>query len=492
VKRGWILLSAAISAGAYLATAFARNGDLGLPLDDAWIHQVYARNLGLRGEFSFFAGQPSAGSTSPLWALVLGLSYWLRIDYRIWTFALGIILLAASAWLAGRLANRIAERLNDGTPRASSSIAAIAVMLGEWHLVWASVSGMEVILFVLLELALVESLFANRNPALLGALAGLLTLTRPEGAVLGVLVALGLMAEKLKGDAIASRVGHSMIAGVKFLIPFALLLAPYVAFNLAASGTLLPNTFYAKSEEYLALTNEPLVTRWFSLWLQPLTGAQVLFVPGLFFLAWRLVRKFDVAVLVPLAWVVSLVSLYALRLPVSYQHGRYEMTIIPFVAIYGVIGTQWLTSRLPRLLRRAMIAAAGVLLFAFWLIGAEAYATDVSIIDCEMVATARWSAQNIPTGDRIAVHDIGAQAYFDSHPLIDLAGLVTPDVIPFIRDEARLSAFIREREAVYLIFFPDWYPRLAEDASLTRIFTTGCAVTREQGGQNLGVYRVNR
>ena len=87
---------------------------------------------------------------------------------------------------------------------------------------------------------------------------------------------------------------------------------------------------------------------------------------------------------------------------------------------------------------------------------------------------------------------IGALGYFTRRPLLDLAGLISPEVIPFIRDEARIRTFIRERGAGYAILFPDWYPRLAEDSGLARVFTTGCALTREQGGQNLSVYQVNR
>ena len=60
-------LAAIVSVLGYLGVS-ARGGPLGFPLDDAWIHQTYARNLGLRAEFSFVPGQPSAGSTSPLWS----------------------------------------------------------------------------------------------------------------------------------------------------------------------------------------------------------------------------------------------------------------------------------------------------------------------------------------------------------------------------------------------------------------------------------------
>ena len=505
MRRGWIVVAGVISTGAYLAFALSRNGDFGWPLDDAWIHQVYARNLGLRGEFSFFAGHPSAGSTSPLWALVLSPGYWPGMDYRVWTVALGVLLLGGSAWLAGKIANRVGERLNPGVMAAHTALWTMVLMLGEWHLVWASVSGMEVLLFVFLELALIELFLARANPIVLGALAGLLTLTRPEGAVLGGLVVVGLIAQgwlrvEPSDNASFLRRGRGALGeAAKFLVPLALLIAPYLYFNLAASGTIFPNTFYAKAEEYRALTNEPLVTRWLSLWVQPLTGAQVLLVPGILFLLAHVFRnkeaegwKVDAGLLVPVVWAVSLVTLYALRLPVSYQHGRYEMPVIPFVVIFGVAGTQWLMGRAPRLIRRAVSVAMAVLVLAFWLIGANAYATDVSIINCEMVAAARWSAANIPAGELVAVHDIGAQEFFDSHALLDLAGLVTPDVIPFIRDEARIRTFIRERGAGYAILFPDWYPRLAEDSGLARVFTTGCALTREQGGQNLSVYQVNR
>src|SRR5437660_179133 len=95
-------LAATLSVAAYLGLS-ATGGDLGFPLDDSWIHQTYARNLALRGEFAFIPGQPSAGSTSPLWTLLLAVGYLARINALVWTYALGAALLGLNAWLVYRL-----------------------------------------------------------------------------------------------------------------------------------------------------------------------------------------------------------------------------------------------------------------------------------------------------------------------------------------------------------------------------------------------------
>ncbi len=51
---------------------------IGFPLDDTWIHQTYARNLAMNGEWAFRTGLPSAGSTSPLWSALLALGFLLN------------------------------------------------------------------------------------------------------------------------------------------------------------------------------------------------------------------------------------------------------------------------------------------------------------------------------------------------------------------------------------------------------------------------------
>lgn len=472
-RPGWVfLLLALASAGIYLLVTAAR-GALGFPLDDAWIHQVYARNLGTRFEFAFFPGQPSAGSTSPLWTILLALGYVLRIDSHLWAYLLGIGLFGVSAIFVARIAQQISATSRFAVPSA-------LFFLFEWHLAWSAVSGMEILLFVFLSLILLERFYARERTWMLGLLAGLLVLTRPEGIVLGALVFLGVGLQRRVSD-----LGF-------WIFGFGISVAPYLLFNLATSGAIFPNTFFAKAAEYAILFERaPLIVRWLELLWTPFVGAQVLLVPGLLYITFTLARKRDWLALIPVAWLLLLPLLYAIRLPVMYQHGRYEMPVIPFIVIFGVWGTVALFERFKSwIIRTAWRISIAVTLAIFWLLGGMQYSTDVAIIDCEMVQTARWVAANAPADAIVAAHDIGALGYYYTRPFIDLAGLVSPEVIPFIRDEDRLREYLFARDTNLLIVFPNWYASLTNDPRFVPVFQTDCALTRDAGEKNMVVYKI--
>jgi arabinofuranosyltransferase len=489
-QLAWLIPIAAImGVTAYLAWASA-TGVWGFALDDAWIHQTYARNLVATGQFAFVPGQPSSGSTSPLWTLLIALGYLARIDYKWWTYALGAICLAATALGVWQLT----LRLFPDRPRAAL-VAGIFCAL-EWHLVWAAVSGMETVLFTALAVWLLVAIFNPkseiRNQLLLGLLCGLLVLTRPEGLLL---VGLVLIAQR----GWARRATWTSLAWT--LATMMILLAPWLAFNWRASGTPFPNTFYAKQLEYASiLTTLSLPQRFAQVFSAPFVGAQVLLIPGLVIAAWSLVHrilprripKFDTwPQLAGLVWIVAHLGLYMLRLPVTYQHGRYEIPMIPVVIAFGVGGTamllRWNDAHLwLRVPSRAVMLAIAITQLSFVAIGARAYAADVAIIEGEMVRVARWLDTNTAPSDLIAAHDIGAIGYFSRRPLLDLAGLISPEVIPFIRDESRLGALIRQRGAAYLVTFPAWYPQLVGQAGFDPLFAGNAPGSPE----HLTVYRI--
>jgi hypothetical protein len=227
-------------------------------------------------------------------------------------------------------------------------------------------------------------------------------------------------------------------------------------------------------------------------------GAQVLLLPGVLYAVYGVVRRREWAALLPVAWWLGTLLVYALRLPVGYQHGRYTMPTIPILLLYGAWGTAALlrpdSPRLTvRVVSRSVPAAVALLALVFWARGAVAYRDDLALIEGEMVATAHWLEQHTGSEDLLAVHDIGAVGYLLDRPLLDLAGLVTPEVIPFMTDAERLVEWMVEEGADYAVFFPDFsatYGRLAADPRLEQVHCTGYAPTRALSHENMCVYRV--
>jgi hypothetical protein len=131
--------------------------------------------------------------------------------------------------------------------------------------------------------------------------------------------------------------------------------------------------------------------------------------------------------------------------------------------------------------------ALGAVLFLFVFLGARTYAIDVAFIESEMVVTAKWAEENLQADAVLAVHDIGAMGYFDNHALIDLAGLVSPDVVLFIRDQSRLAEYLDDRDVDYLVTFPEFYRELISQRE--RVFSTNGSYAPALGGENMGVYR---
>ncbi|MFN2133032.1 MAG: hypothetical protein ACK2VD_21075, partial [Anaerolineae bacterium] len=267
--------------------------------------------------------------------------------------------------------------------------------------------------------------------------------------------------------------------------------------------------FYAKQTEYQALLALPFLARLWRVARRPLIGAQALLLPGFVWAAISVLvnrkqRTDDncgppllLVRLLPLTWWAAYTAMYALRMPVDYQYGRYVMPTIPLLLLYGVAGSaRWLRPRSARMhnrvLSRALPIAVICSFLAFLVLGQQAYVNDVGLIDCEMVHVGRWLAAETPVDALVAAHDIGAIGYFGQRPLIDLAGLVTPEVIPVMRDEQRLAEFIIDAGADYLVTFPSWYPWITEQAQFIQVYQSGCALTRQNGGDNMAVYAIKR
>ncbi|MBK9782619.1 MAG: hypothetical protein IPP55_21730 [Anaerolineales bacterium] len=478
-KRDLIILGAStlIAGSIYLLTSYFFFG-VGFPLDESWVHLTFARNLAQHGEWSFRPGIPSAGSTSPLWSALLAIGFLFNLTPYVWTYFLGLSIMWALSVISEVTARRLVKTYITVIPWVGLFI------IVEWHFLWAAMSGMETLLHALIATVILSALMLNsRRYLTLGFLTGLSIWVRPDGlTLLGPLVLAVLFTEKDSQSRMRGVLQVGLGFGALFLF--------YLLFNLLIGGAPMPNTFYARQAEYAAL-QRPLVGRLGELFLKLLVGPSFLLLPGIVMWMVRSIRERSWGSVLALIWSIGYMGLYVFRLPLD-QHERYIIPALPIFFLIGFLAIISFTSgktfgRYQWFMSMLWKASLGIVTLLFIVLGARAYAEEVALTEQEMVTVAKWSALNLPPEAVLAAHDTGALGYFDQHPLIDLAGLASPDVIPFIRDEAQLAAYLDGKNVAYLIVYPDLYEKLPLGREV--VYVTGGTIATKEGYPRMTIYR---
>jgi hypothetical protein len=148
LAAAWTLLLALL----FLWTEVRETGGvISLPLDDAWIHFQYARNLSQGHGFSYNPGQPTPGSTAPLWTVLLGVFGFFGSSPEWFTLA-SLLLSFSFLLLTVFLSYGLTFELTGA--RLPAFLAAIGVAT-TGRLLWAGLAGMETTAFAAVSLAAV-------------------------------------------------------------------------------------------------------------------------------------------------------------------------------------------------------------------------------------------------------------------------------------------------------------------------------------------------
>jgi arabinofuranosyltransferase len=389
--------------------------------DDAYIHMQYAKHLRDGDGLVFNLGERVYGTTSPLWSALLAALGRLGLDLR--TAAVGASLAAALG--ASFLGAHVLARFVPAGPAAL--LAAVAFASDAWFVRWSG-SGMETSLGTFLVLAGFDRYGATRPwgartlaPACWWAAAALV---RPEAALL-----CGLLAVRAALDPgpPAARLRRATLA----LAPAALVGTAWTLVATAYYGTPLPITLAAKSAEYAGLGGAFRIARLMATEFaasRPIESAAVA-IAAILLLARRLAPVDLRAHVVPAGWLLGLPLFYM----ASGVPGvtRYIVPITPLLVAYGwgVIARLWPDRRV---WAGAALAGAAVTAYTFGghvVPQARAFQEGLA---ATFVAQGKWFAANTPPGTRIAIRDIGAFAYHADRPVVDLAGLVTPESVPLM------------------------------------------------------------
>ena len=491
--RWWGIVSGFVTAVCLLLAVLAflkfenlLAGQPGFPLDDTYIHFQLARNLSLGDGMYFNPGEPVSASSAPLWTLTLAALHLLPSDPVIAAKVAGVLLL----WTTGLLTFGLARAVGLRPPWAL--LCSLSVVLTP-RLVWGSLSGMEISLYTTLATGGVwlhaRGISHSRPPFWGTVLFAAAALARPECLVLFPLALVDrwlMSSQKGVREVIRAYGMHVLL--------YACLLAPAVFFNLWTSGRPLPGTFYAKVGDYGvagAVANLDIGQLAKTLLYYPLVQVQELFRLGadnnvllacaaplglaaLLGCGCASERGVRGARLVPLILILFplIRGVVAPFKGPLFQHGRYAAHMVPLLIVVGAIGLRQALALIIRGHRRnsqpAAIMAWGLVLLIYVAgtieYGRE-YGRNVADIDRMHVEMARWIAEHTPTDAVVASHDVGALGYFSRRRVVDTAGLITPEVLDYLRPGASADdgvlEYLREVRPDYLVIMPTWYPRLA-------------------------------
>ena len=480
-----LLLAILPIAGYFFAEAESTGFDIGFPLDDSWIHLQFARNLVTGNGLSFNPGELVTGSTAPLWTALLSVLFLLPMNLVFSTKLLGIGLHLLMVHATGRLAREL------GLSRGASAVAATMTLATYW-LVWSALSGMEIPLFTLLSLwgmilHLRERQDPSRPPLSLGVI-GLSVLARPEGALLLCLAVADRVFAGIKrdeeGTLVFARPPWKAIAiGLGLAV---LAMVPALLFYWWVGGTPLPTTFGAKtSAGRHFLPNQHYLYLVLGIFFKPQPYLTMLAAAGTVMLVKRWGGPKDVGLL-PALWIVGLPLAYSLMTPIGRHllvgnFGRYYFPLFPPLLVVGMIGLIPLARGLGRtwkIGRLRLPIQAILLVLLLWptvstlIKNTQLYTRNVRNVRSSDVEMGLWVRDNLPPNAVLAVQDIGAIKFFGPQRIIDLVGLVSPDIQGYIAEaanpqdplgQAGVERYLEEKKPDFIIAYPAWHPAITSD-----------------------------
>jgi arabinofuranosyltransferase len=419
----------AVCALAGFAALMARVLSGAHPIDDAYITFRYARNLAEGLGLVYNPTEWVLGTTTPLWAIVLAAGY--RLGFT--------DLPTLATWLAalcdaGSAAMLVLLGLRMGWPLLGAALVGLAWALNPMSVAFAT-GGMESSLFAFWTLGVLTLSARGTRPSVVGGLAGVSVLIRPEGILL-VAVVIGWTWWTHRGEALA--------AAFAAVAPLAL--TGFILFVLY--GSPLPHSIAAKQVAYrpawplenaLALLVQAGLPGWstYLLAVLPAAAGVVLAAVGLVGMV-ELTRRGLIRLgreRTPTPWqpFAAFAALYvAFYVVVGLRGVRlfpwYLVPIEPFYLLGAAAGL----SSLPRF-RGAWLAA----ILVIWQLPAIDWHQPLRPIGEDLTReqllldVGRGLVASLRPNATIAAPEIGALGYASNLRVLDTVGLVSPDALQY-------------------------------------------------------------
>jgi hypothetical protein len=420
----------------YYRFAVRTNKVQSFPLDDPWIHLTFAKNIFEHLSFSYYKNEMvTAGSTSPLFTLLEAVGFFFTSNEMVIGYALGVIFFILAAYAFYRLAI-----FDFGKEFIFALLTAGIFIIDKW-MSFIALSGMETTMFIFF-LILAAYFYRNRMALPLGIVLGLILWTRPDGiAFIAALVIDYMLVRNYSRD----QLDLQLFSGKDFrkiVLSFGAIALLYFGMNYMLSGSLLPNTFNAKLTYYSPEFRDRWAFLEFEVWEYFKTGSYYVLMIGFLYSLGKLIydtyqKTYNQNTLY-IVFILLFVTMYFIKLPYAHRFGRYMMPLIPFFILTATIGFRDMARIINRYTSNPLFSKSifYILIGVTYFIGVknydenrELYALNCKYIYDRQVKAAEWIRNYTNEDDIIATHDVGAIGFYSGRRIIDVAGLITPELI---------------------------------------------------------------
>jgi hypothetical protein len=417
--------------------------------DDTFIYMQYARNIASGNGFSFNAGEPSYGITSPLWVIMLSLAYLAGADGFWFAKILDLVFSILSVCTMFRLSMIIFKKDVYFALLTSSFL-----LLNVWFSRW-SFTGMETSLSVFLVIAVFYFYYEQKYDLCFFFL-GILWLVRPEGFVLFLVILFSLPWRTTELAPLSKR--YPVL--IRYLIIFFIIVLPFLVYAKISFGTFVPNTALGKATFTLSLSTIKAQIVEISKTLAPASILEILL--SLFFLIYLIRRKnnrqpSNPQTLKPLwLWPLALILIYIVT--DSDIISRYLLIVIPVFTVFAAKAIELSQSRKYILGTILFIILTIQSQFVFYYyVKPHVNQFTEGINDC-MIPVGEWLKENTPPNSRILINDVGAVGYYSERHIIDAAALINHDLVlnreimqmP-VEERGRVSNLLKYAGADYIV-----------------------------------------
>jgi hypothetical protein len=445
--------------------------------EDALITLRYAENIAAGRGWVYNPGERVLGTTTPLFTLILAAAAWLRLPAMSAGIAISILADGVTCWLIARLMAR-----PEICRPAAGLFAALLYALSSTP-ISVSISGMETALVTCVGMCAIHAYVAGRRRVLAGC-GVLLFLLRIDGLLLFGILLLGL--------AIRERRVPWRAVGL-----FLLGILPWALFATLYFGSPVPSSVVAKLTVYshsrwtpgsftntVAFNHEAFRSQFTLGWPQRIVSLLFLLgAVGVFKEA--LVARRDRAgatsrdsasapdnpaaagdasvdaddrtqwglLAAPLLWLL----VYYGTMLVSHipAFPWYFLPPWPLVVITAVLGgvtllqLAWSTGgiRLWGRLRLTALAASLAACAIAGLLHVRSIERDIAVAQTREDTLRRplglWLRDHVAPAERVLLEPIGYAGYYSGRRILDMVGLVSPEVLPYYRTPHALSGIVR-------------------------------------------------